>query len=486
MQQQGSVNGQPDLDEHHVDLANVAEENGLPTGPPTPPAIADLAKMKENISNTLQNDRFLINFDVRPKSLQAMIERLTLIDECGAPRMRVLSCEKLCSLRRFPRSTEGFTVDALDLAKQRQREEKPLRIIFVTHRWCKGKETDPDDSPRKHDTDNNDQAKMLLKTVADDPRLSTNTYFWIDYPCMRQDGDPGAWIATLPLYVACATDYCIINYPDVVRDRAWCRVEMLMAFSYMSSALSSTLVVTNEQRYLGVFATFESVPSLILAVCLFLIAASCLLVIGLSMMPVIFLLLLPVCYAFPGLNHIPCFIFASLRQLIILRSVGVCSVLDPREGVLTCKDDFSYISELTELVLKHQIYGWRNCWRIFWRSLRSRTTRHFFLFGILVFVLVLFCIWIAFNLSASMKQLGKWEGSLGDNMRGEDSFFLAFIVWSSICATLAVDLLVWNLIMNYRVVGLSSSKTGQRNSRLGWLGRHLAQSRMITVDSKWA
>lgn len=60
-------------------------------------------------------------------------------------------------------------------------------------------------------------------------------FYWIDYSCMDQD-NPVAGIRSLPLYTAACENFLCFETPDYL-NRAWCRVECLMAHNFMRRSM---------------------------------------------------------------------------------------------------------------------------------------------------------------------------------------------------------------------------------------------------------
>ena len=208
-----------------------------------------------------------------PETFPGLKLRLQLLPKAGLPRMRVVPNTKLEELGRIPRSNEGHQVDALEVVEQLGRspvEGNPLAVLlFYSHRWARpnwcealGKDLpwgseernaamargevfgDPDDADHTKATALIEYAKWLKRACALGSGLSKETqpagitknkkmeiFWWIDWACTNQD-DPGPDMAALPAYAAaCAGIAAAWN--DVYKDRAWCQVELLVAYAFM-------------------------------------------------------------------------------------------------------------------------------------------------------------------------------------------------------------------------------------------------------------
>ena len=105
---------------------------------------------------------------------------------------------------------------------------------------------DPDDADHTKATALIEYAKWLKRACALGSGLSKETqpagitknkkmeiFWWIDWACTNQD-DPGPDMAALPAYAAaCAGIAAAWN--DVYKDRAWCQVELLVAYAFMTT-----------------------------------------------------------------------------------------------------------------------------------------------------------------------------------------------------------------------------------------------------------
>ena len=67
--------------------------------------------------------------------------------------------------------------------------------------------------------------------ITQDPKMEI--FWWIDRACTNQD-DPGPDMAALPAYAAACAGI-VAAWNDVYKDRAWCQVELLVAYAFMTS-----------------------------------------------------------------------------------------------------------------------------------------------------------------------------------------------------------------------------------------------------------
>ena len=71
---------------------------------------------------------------------------------------------------------------------------------------------------------------------SDEPEI----FWWIDWACTNQD-DPGPDMAALPAYAAVCNSL-VAAWTDVYAGRAWCQVELLMAYAFTTSGRSVLVV----------------------------------------------------------------------------------------------------------------------------------------------------------------------------------------------------------------------------------------------------
>lgn len=205
-------------------------------------------------------------------SFKGLCTRLRQFKARGLPSMRVLSHEKLRELKRIPRSSENHQEDALaavECCGEDQAGDPLALIFFFSHRWrrpnwCEGlrkdvpwgsaerKEAqvrdmpvgDPDDAAhdkaraliefgdwfQTHRMSNPDIAKYFPRSVPYD--YNVKVFFWIDWCCTNQDA-PGPDMAALPAYVG-ACKLMLAEWTEEYSGRAWCQVELLMGYGFMS------------------------------------------------------------------------------------------------------------------------------------------------------------------------------------------------------------------------------------------------------------
>lgn len=204
-----------------------------------------------------------------------LIQRLEMITEAGLPPMRLVPNETLATLGRIPRSHEGHQVDALEAVRKCGAEvllNRPLAVIlFYSHRWARpnwceklGKDQawgsaereaamreghffgDPDDAEHSKAKDLIEYAKWFKRLQESDITSDITSdsdlqiYWWIDWACTNQDS-PGPDMAALPAYAAVSAGI-VAAWTDVYKDRAWCQVELLMAYAFMTSGKSVFVV----------------------------------------------------------------------------------------------------------------------------------------------------------------------------------------------------------------------------------------------------
>ena len=210
-----------------------------------------------------------------PETYSGLKLRLQLLEEAGLPRMRVVPNTKLEELGRIPRSNEGHQVDALEAVKKLGKvpvEGNPRAVIlFYSHRWARpnwcealGKDLpwgseernaamargevfgDPDDADHTKATALIEYAKWFERARRKFSGLNNETkpkgishaeqieiFWWIDWACTNQD-DPGPDMAALPAYAATCAGI-VAAWNDVYKDRAWCQVELLVAYAFMTT-----------------------------------------------------------------------------------------------------------------------------------------------------------------------------------------------------------------------------------------------------------
>ena len=203
-------------------------------------------------------------------------KRLLLMAEAGLPPMRVLPHTTLAQLGRIPRSTEGHTVNALDVLRQHglnspHNRQPNVVFIFFSHSWLRKSWCEvegrnlPYRCPEWHaakkagsqigfpDSSDHVKARALIqwalwlcwfhKKGYGQKSLSTRflphgwkeVYYWIDY-CSADQTNLGPDMVALPAYAATSSALTIYETGDY-SERAWCHVEQLMAYGFMSTGM---------------------------------------------------------------------------------------------------------------------------------------------------------------------------------------------------------------------------------------------------------
>ena len=191
--------------------------------------------------------------------------------DAGLPPMRVVAQSTLEQLGRLPRSNEGIQVDALAGMQKRG-----SAVLFFSHRWkrpnwCEQRGKDlpfgteerqaaqADDGLIVGDPDDADHSKAkaliafgkwLKRKCCWEPELSNyvpdggddtcvalprdiELFWWIDWACTDQD-NLEADMAALPAFAAACAGIVAADNKEY-EQRAWCRVELLMAYAFMPS-----------------------------------------------------------------------------------------------------------------------------------------------------------------------------------------------------------------------------------------------------------
>jgi len=210
---------------------------------------------------------------------KGLLQRLEMIPAAGLNRVRVVAHSKLTELGRIPRSDEGHQVDAIDAVRRCGADASNCPkavLLFYSHRWkrpnwCEemgkalewaseerqqamreGKRFgDPDDAAHS-------KAKALIAwgdwlkryltaDVGYDGTLANlskahdlEIFWWIDWACTDQD-EPGPDMAALPAFAAVCAGIVAAWSPEYA-SRAWCQVELLMAYAFMNAG-DTVLVV---------------------------------------------------------------------------------------------------------------------------------------------------------------------------------------------------------------------------------------------------
>ena len=201
---------------------------------------------------------------------KGLLKRLQMIPDAGLNPMRVVAHRRLKELGRIPRSHEGHQEDAIAAVRRCGADisNYPKAVLlFYSHRWKRpnwsedlGKDLpwasaerqqamregkrfgDPDDAARS-------KAKALIAygdwlkryrlsgvidgnlgdiSNADDLEI----FWWIDWASTDQDA-PGPDMAALPAFAAACAGIVAAWSPEYA-SRAWCRVELLMAYAFMT------------------------------------------------------------------------------------------------------------------------------------------------------------------------------------------------------------------------------------------------------------
>lgn len=148
--------------------------------------------------------------------------------------MRVLSLEALELEGSLPHSDRDATVDARDalsLCGANSLEEPFAVFVFVSHRWLRASENQPDDAVGTKHEALLQFGKWLQRERG--LRLGTDVrvFFWLDWSCVDQN-EPAAYTAALPLYMAACSRFALYHTDDW-SGRAWCRLERMLAFTFM-------------------------------------------------------------------------------------------------------------------------------------------------------------------------------------------------------------------------------------------------------------
>jgi len=244
------------------------------TGPP----IHGLEKDKEILLKSVKNllgERAFYAGSSSGKNVDTYY-RLTKIVQAGAPPMKIISLRTLETLSTFPHSAMNLTVDARDaltLCGSRWDDAGFAVICFLSHRWLRPEIYHPDDESSSKlkaviefgrwlewvitngkDVDFDQFPNCYVGGKDGDPdfkgdeKKNVRLFFWIDFACVDQNPDQLAfYINSLPLYIACC-NYMVCCETDEYNDRAWCRLEQAMAYSFMRSGQSLFSIDLNFQH----------------------------------------------------------------------------------------------------------------------------------------------------------------------------------------------------------------------------------------------
>jgi hypothetical protein len=166
---------------------------------------------------------------------RAKIDRRPLIEAAnslGHCPMRVLHWQKLVDLGRIPRSDEGHAVDAIQGITAFR--TPIVELFMVSHRWLRpsldAAQSHPDNEYAHKASALNEFSLWRRKWVHVNHGFWPEIFYWIDYSCIDQENAAAA-VPLLPLWVACCERFLRIETADY-DDRAWCRVEPLLAYAF--------------------------------------------------------------------------------------------------------------------------------------------------------------------------------------------------------------------------------------------------------------
>ena len=182
----------------------------------------DGTALTEEVRRVLASEQWASFGSMKPG---AYAGKAKMIAEAGAPPMVLLPATQLQRLKRIPRSHEAKAL-VVDIGSL---NEKKDRIFLFSHRWLQPREGKPDDAQHT-------KAHALAEFATwfcDFYHVGRDAYFWVDFCCVDQDS-PAAGITALPLYVAACGGVAIFETPDY-ENRAWCRVERLLACKYQEA-----------------------------------------------------------------------------------------------------------------------------------------------------------------------------------------------------------------------------------------------------------
>jgi len=203
-----------------------------------------------------------------------LMQRLTMIPAAGLPRMRVLSQSTLKRLGRIPRSHESYQEDAYQAVRRCGDGEfnRPKAVIlFYTHRWKRPNWCEELQKELPWESDERQQAMKEGKIFGDPDDASHSKarsliaygdwfkqrqvwlgregvhghtgmvtrdrgleiFWWVDWACTDQNA-LGPDMAALPAYAAACAGAVAAWSPDYA-SRAWCQVELLMAYAFMQT-----------------------------------------------------------------------------------------------------------------------------------------------------------------------------------------------------------------------------------------------------------
>ena len=134
-----------------------------------------------------------------------------------APNLRLVWWRTLKKLGRTPRSDEGYSLTLEEAASICHATGKIFTYYFLSHRW----------ESRDHPDPTGRKSKICSRYGAERTQtFNEEVFFWIDFPCMDQDGDVGQFVAALPLYCSGA-QVLMVPFNEEYEERGWCLVERL-------------------------------------------------------------------------------------------------------------------------------------------------------------------------------------------------------------------------------------------------------------------
>eukprot|EP01036_Dinobryon_divergens_P036820 gene36820-48017_t len=207
----------------YLELANKLEEDGLDGSRLSSYRRQDMNQLLNRVEAT----------ESQASNLLDMFAHLYL------PVIRLIPFEKFKQQKSFPRfpGNKNLCVDAANINRQ------DSFIVFISHCWLRGWSGADGWDGRPHpDSANHDKFQLTVEGIEKAlkyyaPGMS-ECYVWLDFGCMDQDGNPAGELKQLDTIVQTAD--CIFtpiydnnvkerNWPTVIHNRCWCRVEMFYA-----------------------------------------------------------------------------------------------------------------------------------------------------------------------------------------------------------------------------------------------------------------
>lgn len=111
--------------------------------------------------------------------------------------MRVVPFNLFRDLGRIPRSSDGLTVASSTI-------EDDALVVFVSHRWLRPEDGDPDDEQNSKHAAICVAIKAITRPSSSAKKSGRPVYLWIDYASIEQDNweEKAKGIAGLPIYVS--------------------------------------------------------------------------------------------------------------------------------------------------------------------------------------------------------------------------------------------------------------------------------------------